>query len=193
MLEVQRFGDNSTISAVSYTTVDQSAKRGRDYVPTSGVIVFAEGHTSAKILITVLANHDRDEDAMFTVQLSLATTLTYDPVIIGGNSTVTVLIRNLWLLGAYFSTLPQLDNVEEDGERANTAGLYYDLPLTCITVCAEYRNPRAVLILHPCRLVTWPLTPVKTHSVIVRGKGLTTTSLSIAGRYPQMERWSSTL
>lgn len=134
-LEVVRTGDVSRVSSASYTTVeDQLAKSGCDYVATSGVIVFNEGDTRAEIVVTVLANHERKEDAMFTVQLSLPTMPTYDPTIIGTNSTTTVVIRNLQPLGVYFPALPQLDNVGEDGMRANTAALYYDLPLVCITV-----------------------------------------------------------
>ena len=133
-LEVRRRGDISVASTVSYTTVDVTARGGADYEPVSGVLQFEEGSNVAEIAIRALANHKREEDTEFLVQLSLPPITTDQPTTIGENSTMRVLVRNLPLLGPYFPALPQLDNVRSYGERLHTAGLYYDLPLACITV-----------------------------------------------------------
>lgn len=137
-LSLLRTGDLSLVSRVWYTTLDGSAVAGRDYTFMSGVVTFPEGQMFAELAIPILANHELDMDANFTVQLSLPVHegLVYDPTNIGVNNTVTVVIENKELLGAYFPALPQLCSVEDvGGVRACTMeGLYFDLPLKCISV-----------------------------------------------------------
>lgn len=144
-LQLQRSGDLSFPITVYYSTNDQSARSGYDFEHTLGIIRFAEEESSAKISIRVLANHASSADREFGVQLSLDTSrdsksgvepngTSNVPVQLGAMSRVTVCILNYVVTGPYFPTPPLLDNVRQDGVRSYSSGLYFDLPLACITV-----------------------------------------------------------
>jgi hypothetical protein len=130
-LTLQRTGDLSLPTGVRFITVDGSAKAGRDYLLTDGLIEFTAGQKVADLAVPILANHQLGHDTSFTVQLSSAD----GPTSIGTNSNVTVVIDNRELLGVYFPTIPQLCSAEEGGATTCISGaLYSDLPLLCITV-----------------------------------------------------------
>lgn len=132
-LMLLRTGDTTIPSTIAYSTVNQSAISDRDFVPNSGTIVFEGGDTSAEIQLTILANHDLNKDTALIVKLFLPSNSTSGSCVIGSAGNVTVVILNHVLLGPYFPGIPQLHNIE-DGVRVQTGGLYYDLPLACITV-----------------------------------------------------------
>ena len=137
VVEVVRDGDTAWVSTVDFSTVDGSAKAGVDYAAVNGTLVFQPGNTSVLISVPILANHQLRRDTRFTLQLFLPDpSTTSDPTTIGPASTVTVVIRDYDLEGPYFPALPQLDNTV-GGVRQYTAGVYYDLPLTCITVSSH--------------------------------------------------------
>ena len=147
-LTLLRTGDLSNSSSVEYTTVDGSARAGRDYVSAhgGGVVTFGRGQNSTELDIHILANHQLDVDTTFSVQLSLPlSSSTNDPTIIGGKSNVTVVIDNRELLGVYFPALPRLCNVIEDGGLICTPGaMYFDLPLLCVTVSCQFSTDMGV-------------------------------------------------
>lgn len=130
VLQLVRTGDTSIASIVNYTTVNQSALSGRDYVLSSGTIMFDRGDNSSEVVVLLLANHERDENSVFKVEVFKSASSNFDPTDIGSVRSIAVEIENLHLAGPYFTALPQLDNVQAGGG----AGMYYDLPLACITV-----------------------------------------------------------
>ncbi len=179
-----------------------SARGGEDYVPVAGRrLVFQEGEVSAEIRIPILANHRHRRDTNFTVRLSLPTqspsNSTSDPTVIGGVSNVTVMIRDYDLTGPYFPALPELDNMV-DGTRQHTAGVYYDLPLACITVSWKQLHSMEVSqSFFPFRLVMVTLMqPLTATGAFAGSRGLQTTRLCIHGRCLIMALstllWSST-
>lgn len=150
-LDLVRSGDTSLPSTVTYAAVNESAKAGEDFDLAPGIITFSEDQKTAELVIVILANHKRRYNTSFSVELSSVTsdpatmtsdptTMTSDPTTIGTNSSVTVLIQDVGLSGPYFPALPRLCNMAEGGgvEACEPQPLYFDLPITCITVSVPH-------------------------------------------------------
>lgn len=128
-----RSGDISISSIVTMSAVDQTAKNERDFLFHATNITFPAGNSSMFLTVPILANHMRDMDSTFILQLSTSLDVKSDSDLFSSNDSVEVVIVNRALDGPYFPGLPQLDNVE-DKVRSYSGGQYYDLPLLCITV-----------------------------------------------------------
>lgn len=134
-LEVVREGDSSRVSNISYHTADLSAQSGQDYEHVTGVLEFESGSTRKEVNVSILPNPQQTLNTTFEVRLSLpANHSSSDPTTLGDNSVITVTIRNLPYEGVYFPALPQVDNMEDGRRAGHAAGVYYDMPLMCITV-----------------------------------------------------------
>ena len=153
IVKVQRSGDTDLISNITYSTIDSSAKSGQDFIYTSGIVTFHKGENSTIISVSILANHLSNVDSMFSLLLSMPS---YPTTI--RNNQVNVTITNRVLLGPYFSSVPQLDNVYH-GTRHFSGGEYFDLPLACITVSEVVINScsKSSLWFTFHSLVIWPL------------------------------------
>ena len=144
-LHLVRSGDISLPSNVTYAAIDESAKAGEDFDLTSGMITFTQGQNTSELVIVILANHKRRYNTSFAVELSSMTSdLT---TTIGTNNSVAVLIEDVGVSGPYFPVLPQLCNVAEGGgvEACAPQQLYFDLPLTCITVSVTRHDVGVVM------------------------------------------------
>ncbi|HIQ22221.1 MAG TPA: hypothetical protein EYH34_13435 [Planctomycetes bacterium] len=66
---VERIGGTRGTVSVQYTTIDETAHAGSDYVPASGTLTFADGETTKTFSVTVLRDTVKENDE--TVRLRL--------------------------------------------------------------------------------------------------------------------------
>jgi choice-of-anchor C domain-containing protein len=67
---VRRYGDASESATVSYSTADDTAIAGTQYVPTNGTLIFAPGETQKEISVTINADADVTSGETFFLNLS---------------------------------------------------------------------------------------------------------------------------
>ncbi len=73
VINVERTGGDNAAFSVDYTTLDNSATAGIDYVLTQGTLNFAAGETAKQILVPIIDDGDAENSEYFAVQLSNAT------------------------------------------------------------------------------------------------------------------------
>jgi Tol biopolymer transport system component len=73
IINVERTGGDNNAFSVDYTTLDNSATAGNDYVLTQGTLNFAAGETTKQILVPIIDDADGENTEYFAVQLSTAT------------------------------------------------------------------------------------------------------------------------
>jgi uncharacterized delta-60 repeat protein len=74
---------------VNYTTVDETAKAGQDYVATSGTLIFKPGQTIKRVTVNVIGDNVVERNEKFSLQLSNP-----NNAILGTLSTATCTIKN---------------------------------------------------------------------------------------------------
>ena len=132
-LYLARTGDMSRTSIVFYYTVDGTAQAGIDFVAAEGQAVFLPGENSTQLVVQLLANHARENDSTFLVELmtnssSAPTSVSQE----GGQAQVEV--RNMHVSGVYFPALPVVASLLEDGSYRWGDLLDPNTPLLCVTV-----------------------------------------------------------
>ena len=68
-VRIFRTGETSQSASVEFTTIDETAKAGRDYIATSGRVVFAPLEVEREIVIPLIDNKVADGDRQFRVAL----------------------------------------------------------------------------------------------------------------------------
>ena len=96
VLRIQRAGGKDGEVKVQYTTKDQQARAGKDYVAIKGELTFADGETSKDLKIEIIDDDELEKDEHFTVVLSEPTNgAIFDSATDGGDNeaicTVTIL------------------------------------------------------------------------------------------------------
>ena len=110
-----------------------TARAGVDFVAAEGQAVFLPGENSTQLVVQVLANHARENDSSFLMELmtnssSAPTSVSQE----GGQAEVEV--RNLYVTGVYFPALPVVVSLLEDGSYQWGDLLDPNTPLLCVTV-----------------------------------------------------------
>lgn len=129
-LHLTRSGDTSHTSIVHYSTVEDTALAGVDFVMNASHLTFPPGENTSQVMVQVLANHARDADSTFLVVLRASdpnTTISHE----GGQARVVV--HNQPVTGVYFPDLPVVVSLLEDGGY-QSGNMDPNLPLACITV-----------------------------------------------------------
>jgi len=83
-------GNQEEGTAVSYQTVDGTARAGTDYTATSGRVTFALGEADIGLSVEILDDTEREEPKVFYVHLSDGVGVSYDNAPVDGN-TLTIL------------------------------------------------------------------------------------------------------
>ena len=140
VLTLVRTGDVvSRPTAVHYILVDGTAIGSVDYDnrTAQGIVTFLYGETTKRVSIQIKANHAKNEDTYFSVNLSLiASGGDYHVPLtaIGDNKTAIVHIVNRAIRGPILPCLPKLVNIEMPILDPPMEDAFYDTPLRCITV-----------------------------------------------------------
>ena len=132
-LTLIRQGNTSFHSTATVSSRDGSAKNGSDFIFKEQTIIFAEGVSSVSLGVSILANHDSDQNRSFSLELTGVPDPVFDAKYFSFQDQVEVVIVNREVRGPFFLANPQLDNQEVWG-RSYSGGQFYDLPLVCISV-----------------------------------------------------------
>jgi len=132
-LTLVRRGNSSFHTTATVRSRDISAKNGRDYIFKEQIVIFAEAVTFVTLNVSILANHDSDQNQSFSLILRGIPDPVFDARYFSFQDQVEVVIVNREVRGPFFLAIPQLDNQEVRG-RSYSGGQYYDLPLVCISV-----------------------------------------------------------
>jgi endoglucanase len=65
----------TTATTLTYSTLDGTAKAGRDYQATSGTVTIAAGRTTATVTVPVIANRVVDGNRTLSLQVRSGSTL----------------------------------------------------------------------------------------------------------------------
>ena len=118
--------DGTAIGSVDYD--NRTAK---------GIVTFLYGENTKKLSVRIMANHAKNEDTYFSVNLSLIESednFSIPLTAIGANKTATVHILNRVIQGPIFPGVPRLVNVGMPILNPPMEDGFYDTPLRCITV-----------------------------------------------------------
>ena len=66
---ITKEGDAQAVAALTYATQDGTALAGEDYVPTSGILTFAQGEMSKQVIVTGIGDNSFETDEEFYLDL----------------------------------------------------------------------------------------------------------------------------
>ena len=110
-----------------------TALAGVDFVAAEGQAVFLPGENSTQLVIQVLANHARQNDSTFLVELT-ANSSSAPTSVSQEAGQAQVEVHNLYVTGVYFPGLPVVASLLEDSSYQWGDLLDPNTPLACVTV-----------------------------------------------------------